>query len=270
MRSGKINIKRYKTGRNKTGLLVLLPVMLLGLCLWYFQKDGGLSLPSFLKPALSREDMQQESRQITLPGGRYFALQLGVFSDLQSARALAESFRSRGAAGYIWEEENYRVLAAAYESRENALAVQQNLADRHGVDAYLYTLSRSQLTLKLTGQKAQLDALSDACGLCVQLADALAALSQSLDAGATGREEALEALASQQATLRSLNARLSALFAREEHPAVTRLCALMTETEENLAAALEAPGETRLGSGIKYCQLALLCGLEGYAAALIP
>lgn len=264
LRSGKVKIKRYKTGRNKSGFLILLPVLILGVYLLFHFGKQGFALPAFLKPALSAEEMQQDTRQIILPGGRYFALQLGAFSDPQSAGALAESYRSRGAAGYIWKNDSYRVLAAAYDSRENALAVQQQLADKHGVDAYLCPLTRSQITLKLTGQKAQLNALSDAYDLCAQLTGTLSTLSQSLDSGAMEQEAVLQALSSQQETIHALNARLSALFSKEDHPAVTRLCALLADTEKNLSSARDAQNAVRLGSSIKYCHLALLKALEDY------
>lgn len=270
LRSGKIKIKRYKTGRNKTGLLIILPVLLLAACFLYVHRTGGLSLPPFLVPSLSAEEMQQETRMITLPGASHFALQLGAFSEKESAKALAESYRSRGAAGYIFENDSYRVLAAVYASREDARAVQKKLAENHGVDVYLYPLTRSQITLKLSGQRAQLNALSDAMDVCVQLTDTLGTLSQSLDAGSLSKEEATQALQSQQETLRALNTRLSSLFVKEEHPAVTALCALLTQTEQGLSSAAGAANATRLGSGIKYSQLSLLCGLEQYVLALAP
>lgn len=270
MRSGKIKIKRYKTGRNKTGLMVLLPVLLLAACFLYIRRSGGLSLPPLRIPSLSAEEMQQETRLITLPGDSHFALQLGAFSEKQSAAALADSYRSRGAAGFIYENDSYRVLAAAYPSRDDARAVQLNLLEKHGVDAYLYPLTRSRITLKLSGQKAQLNALSDAMELCVQLTQTLGTLSQALDAGSLSDEEAVQALYSQQETLRAVNNRLTALFVKEEHPAVTGLCALLSAAEESLSAAAQATNTARLGSGIKYSQLSLLCGLEQYVASLIP
>lgn len=270
VRSGKIKIKRYRTGRNKIGLLLLILLLSITLLWFFLQKKPDLKLPSFLTPSLTREDMAADSRVITLPGSRFFALQLGAFSDVESAKALAASYQNRGAAGYIYDKDSFRVLAAAYDSRESAQAVQQQLSQNHGVDAYLFPIDRTEITLRLSGQKAQLNALSDAFDLCSQLTISLSQISQSLDQGTMAMEEALTALSSQQETIRALNARLLSLFKKEKHEAVTRLSSLLQETDQCLAQAAKASSSTKLGSAIKYSQLSLICGLESYVLSLTP
>ena len=183
MKNGKYKIKRYKVKRGKGLLWILFALAAAAAALFMLNGRHILTLPAFTAPALSAEEMQQQTRVITLPGGQWFALQLGAFEEEKSARTLADSFRSRGAAGHVYPGDTYRVLAAAYESRESAQAVQAQLALHHGVDAYLYPLARSEVTLRLTGQKAQLDALEDAFLLCDQLTYTLASLSQALDKG---------------------------------------------------------------------------------------
>ncbi len=269
MRSGRIKIKRYKTGKSK-GLILLLPLMLVIAAGIFLSRQGYITLPSLGTPHLSKEDMQMETRVLTLEGASHFALQLGAFSEKSGADALAESYKKRGAAGYIYHQEGYRVLAAAYETRSDAQAVQERLSRDHNVDAYLYPLTRSQITLRLTGQKAQLDALSDAFDLCIQLTSSLSRLSQALDEGAMTPEQVGEALRSQQNTLSTLKARMLSLFEQGEHPAVSALARLMEDMNIHLSNAMASGTATRLGSQVKYCQLMLLCQLEDYVNSLSP
>lgn len=270
MRSGKIRIKRYKSSRRRGVFLLLLSVPVLLAAGFFLFRQGVISLPSFSGIALSQADMQQQTRVLTLPGATHFALQLGVFSEKGGADALAQDYQGRGAGCYIWHQDGYRVLAAAYETREDARAVQQRLMDAHGVDAYLYTLTRSEVTLRLTGQKAQLDALSDAYDLCVQLTATLSRLSEELDSGSMNETEVRSALLSQQETVAVLNSRLLSLFSKEEHPAVSALTKLMESALSDISAALDTANATRLGSRVKYCQLHLLCSLEQYVSSLSP
>lgn len=270
MKNSKYKIKRYKVKRGKGLVWILLALAAAAAALFFLNNRHILTLPAFIEPSLPPEEMQQQTRVITLPGGQWFALQLGAFEEEQSARTLADSFRSRGAAGYVYPGDTWRVLAAAYESRESAQAVQAQLALNHGVDAYLYPLARSEVTLRLTGQKAQLDALEDAFSLCDQLTYTLAGLSETMDRGELSFQEAVQALSSQRETVQALNNRLSARFAKDEHAAVLRLCAILSETDSMLSQAIQSTGAVRLGSQIKACQLYLICSLEEYVRFLNP
>lgn len=270
MKSTSFKIKRYKARRGK-GLWILLAVIASAAAALFFLKGRHmLSLPAFTAPALSAEEMQQQIRVITLPAGQWFALQLGAFEEEKSAQAQADSFRSRGAAGYVYPGDTYRVLAAAYENRESARAVQAQLAQKHGVDAYLYPLARSEVTLRLSGQKAQLDALEDAFSLCDQLTYTLSGLSEALDRNEITATEAVQALSSQLETVQAIRSRLLARFAKDEHNAVLSLSALLADTENQLAQAIQSPSTARLGSNIKDCHLHLVCGLEAYVRLLNP
>lgn len=267
MRSGKIRIKKYKTSQNKAPL-VLLAFLAAAVILLYLGLTGKVTLPSVSLPSFTKEDTQQESRVLTLEQGKAFALQLGVFSEKSGADALAKEFIGRGAAGYVHHQDGYRVLAAVYATREEAAAVQTRLSQQHGVDVYIYPMAYPGITLRLNGQKSQLNALEDACSFCVQLSATLSHLSQSLDQGTMKTEEIRQALSSQQVSLQALCARLQALFQTENHPAVTALSEMMNELQVLLSQCISAENETRLGSSIKYCQLHVFCGLESYIASL--
>lgn len=272
MGAGRLKIKRYKTHRGKRRLALLL---LLGLgtaisaaCLGTGRLQRLLISPA---PTLSPEESRTDTRTLTLSGKTWYALQLGAFEREEAAMETAAAFRARGAGGLTEKHAGkYRVLAAAYESRADAQAVQNQLRSRHGVEAYLCEISCCEVTVRVSGQRAQLTALEDAYAALEQLSLQLGALSRGLDQGEMEREAILSALRSHRDTVSSLRQRLLSLFGQEGHPAVQGIMALLSDTESSLAEALGTSGDVRLGAGIKHCHLLVITGLAAYGAGLAP
>ena len=273
MRAGRLKTKRYKVGGGRIGWVFLLILgIALGAGAATLWQNGGLPLPAgtvsmLPKPTLTPEQSSREEKQVTLPGHTWYALQVGSFENEAQAQFTAESFRSRGAAGYILEKDGYRVLAAAYETRADAQAVQTNLREQHGVETLIVEIFQPEISLRLAGQQAQLTAIGDAWDAIEKLAGHLSGLSQQMDRRAESADGALPALASEKETLNALNARLLSLFGETGHPAVRDVRALLSD----LAAALptgETQSSVRLGAGIKYAQLLCVCRMAAYAAAI--
>ena len=136
MRAGKLRTKQYKIrrgGRGRLGWLTAALVLALGAGALYagLLPWPGPEVALAPSPTLTPQDSAAETRLIALPGGAWYALQMGAFDQASSAQSLADSYRGRGAAGWIWQEENYRVLAAAYATRAEAQAVQTRLGSQN-------------------------------------------------------------------------------------------------------------------------------------------
>ncbi len=80
----------------------------------------------------------------------FYALQTGVFADAQAASAEAEAQQALGAAGYVYEDVRYRVLASLYRTREDAGAVKERL-EAQGVDCYIYTGCVGAMEITVSG-----------------------------------------------------------------------------------------------------------------------
>ena len=275
MGAGKLKTKRYKVRRGGRGVMAGLIALMALVALATAAYFGLLPLPDLQwalppSPTLTPQDSAAETRLLTLPGGAWYALQLGAFDDSAAAQSLAESYRGRGAGGLIWQTDRYRVLAAAYETRADAQAVQSQLKAQHGVETAVTDIVWPEITLKLTGQKAQLDALSDAYDALQKLTAHLFALSQVLDRGGADREAVLSALQSERDTVSALQSRLQALFSMDAHPAVRDVIDLLGEAMKALDTALAATGDTRLGARVKYGQLLCVCRLAAHQQGLAP
>lgn len=269
MRAGRLKTKRYKVRRRGgRGVVVLLLAALLLAGAAYMVKEKQIPVFAAPSPTLTPAESRQETRTITLPAATWYALQLGVFEQESAAKSLAESYQGRGAAGYIDDGEHYRVLAAAYETRADAQAVQQQLHDVHGVDAYIGEISRPAVTIRLTGQAAQLTALRDAYDLMDQAAAQLSALSRGLDGQEKRREDILPQLSSLLETVRTLTERLERLFGEAPHRAVAEMQSMLRALSDALSDALNAKSDVRLGAKIKYCQLLCASRMASYALGL--
>ncbi|MBR3740197.1 MAG: SPOR domain-containing protein [Clostridia bacterium] len=276
MRAGKLKMKRYPM-RNRGGrwALLLLLGILLGAGAVTFGKQAwkGAVLPQFLNlrqfsAAQTTEPVPREERTLTLPGHTWYALQLGAFDSVEAAESLAASFRSRGAAGYVCLQGQYRVLAAAYDARADAQAVMTQLRANHQVDAVLTEIAQPEVKLRLTGRQDQLTALSDAYDALEQLSVQLTALSDGLDRGKTDRQQTISALQSHRDTLTALKARINAMFGEKAPGSVKDVSDMLDALAQSLNDALAAQGTAALGGRIKYAQLQCLCRMADHAEGL--
>ena len=148
-----------------------------------------------------------------------------------------------------------------------AQAVQTQLRTQHQVDAYIYEIPRPEITLRLTGQRAQLTALSDAYDALDQAAEQLFALSQAIDQGK--EQDYRAALTSTRETATALRGRLAALFDAPPQ-AVQQVMDLLQALADGLEQAANAQSAVRLGAQIKYCQLLCISRMAAFAAGLAP
>ena len=268
MRAGKLKTRRYKVRRHGRGWLFLL-LLAAAAVIWFYQA-GRLPLPLLLSPApgLTPEEGQRDERTVSLPGGVWYALQLGAFPQEEPAKALSDSYRARGAGGYILGK--YQVLAAAYASRADAQAVQSQLRALHSVETVVTEISWPEITLHLTGQRAQLTALTDAWDALSKAAEHLSSLSRSLDNREKDAAAVRAALSSETDTLSALQRQLESRFGGSAPGPVRDVISQLSRLSAALREALSARSETLLGAQVKYSQLLCLDGLAAYAATLAP
>ncbi len=272
MRESRVKTRIYKTRRG-CAAWVILPVLLsaLLLCGAYLAHEGYFSRERFtpLQPAPTFSPVQavRESREITLPSAVWYALSMADCASQSAARQSAAAFQARGAAGYVIQRERFLVLGAAYETRSDAQQVLSQLRSLHGVESSVIEILRPEITLRLTGQKAQLDALQDAYAFIDQAAAQCAALSQGLDRHTVRQEHARLALLSQQDTLDALCARLDQAFGPDAPGQVAGVGAVLRDLKADTAAAANQSGAA-LGAQVKACQLLCICRMADYAASL--
>lgn len=88
-----------------------------------------------------------------------YALQLGVYTDINSASGLVSSLKSLGAAGYGLElEGNVRIIASAYSTAEAAQSVCTRLTEQ-GYECVVLPLSADSTEIEVFAEEAMLDGI---------------------------------------------------------------------------------------------------------------
>lgn len=174
-------------------------------------------------------DETRETREITLNGSVWYALQLGAFETEEAAGQLAEQFQRRGAAGYIWPDERYRVLAAVYPEKEDAQAVRQQLREQHDVESYLFEIDVPAVVLRMTGMRGQIDILEAAFLHAEELIRQMERISETLDRQEITPAEAADELNTLREQVELVALRMEQRFAAPRNTTVTQLIGLMRD-----------------------------------------
>ena len=161
----------------------------------------GGGIPSSLD--LSGESAEPVSAQASLPAMRCAMLQMGVFSSLDNAQSEAAALQAKGAGGYIVKdsstgETRYRVMAAGYDTEEEARIVKERLAG-DGVDSALFLMEAPAATFKVTADEEAIAGVQSAFAAFGTVQSALTQAALSFDADkmevASGKARAAEILA---------------------------------------------------------------------------
>lgn len=279
MRTQALKTQSYKTGGTFRRLILclLLSTLILFVSAHLREKWGlppvfSLSPRQSPAPQITLAPVREESygsRDITVSGRTWYALQLGAFTQENAAQQLSQEFIPRGAAGYVCADEKiYRVYAAAYPTRAEAQSVQNRLNEQ-GVSTYIQICNENAFMLRAGGNDTQLAAVSDIFSYLDTLSMKFYALSVSLDKNELSMAAAQEALLSEAATCRSLSATLARTFS-EDIPAPARaLCALLESIAASCEISQNSKSAARTGAALKSSQFTVIFGLQDLSAALM-
>lgn len=217
------------------------------------------------EPTLSTDvfDETPETREMTLPATTWYAIQLGAFENEASAKEMASQYQSRGAAGYVLKDTRYRVLAALYDTREDAQTVRAQLQDKHNIEAYIYEVKLGGISLRVEGKRGQLDTLQSAFSVANELTLLLQKQAVLMDKQEQNLQEAQTALRALGDRAREVSLRLTQRFVPPRNEAVQTLSDCLSEFA-GYAAALPDDGLTMvdLATQVKYQALEMLFGLK--------
>lgn len=138
---------------------------------------------------------ERVTRTVTLPERSGVAVELDRCGTLQEARISAARLTMQGSAGFVRQDAGWRVLGALADTREEAEVICGKLA-AHGVNASGRAWNIDGLTLRVTAQPQQADALEAAMHAADMAAVQPGRIAQQLDAGeiGTARARALTAI----------------------------------------------------------------------------
>lgn len=130
------NVKKRKGNRRRMTrprlFLFTVSLIVLCFCITIVVADtlsGGYILNSLQASIVNRNKVDTT----------YYGVEMISFSDYNSARVFAQQLRQQGGAGYVVEDEVYRVIAELYDTEEEALSVLKKLPAASG-EAKIYKI----------------------------------------------------------------------------------------------------------------------------------
>ena len=203
-------------------------------------------------PLDERFDETMETCEWSLPEVNWYALQLGAFDNTESAQSLAAQFQGRGAAGYLWQDERHRVLAAIYASEEDARSVRQQISEQHEVDSYLYRIQLPAIQVSIHGMRGQIEMLQAAFVHAVDLIESLQEVSLKSDRSEIGREELVASLDGLREQMELVRLRLYQRFPEPRNATVSGLIQLMDDYASFVEALDAGEAEVLFGAELKH------------------
>lgn len=207
-------------------------------------------------------DETMTETMVELPASTWYALQVGVFESEETANQSSLAFQKRGAAGYLWQDGRYRVLAAVYPVQEDAQSVRSQLRDQHNIDSYLYAIEFPAVSMRLRGMQGQLEILQAAFGHASDLAMQLQALSVAMDRQEVSRSEAIEQLTALRTQMNLVSLRLQQRFSKPVHETVQALIDCFEGYGQFVSGLSADESDVTMGMKLKYHTFAALENIQ--------
>ncbi len=253
------NRKIYPSGQKPARwigwLLLVLSAVIVLTGLGSHQSSSGTITPlptATPLPMDERFDETMETTEWTLPEVCWYALQLGAFDSEESAQALAAQYRQRGAAGYIWQDERHRVLAAIYATEADARSVRQQISQLHEVECYLYCIRLPSIRVSIHGMRGQIEILQAAFLHAGDLIDTLQQYTLQSDRSEIGRDELRASLHSLLSQTEVVRQRMQQRFPEPRNATVSGLIALFSDYAGFVSALDQEEADVFLGAQLKH------------------
>lgn len=253
-------------GWTSVALLGMAALLVVSGLLWREGETVELAVEPLLTntpfPLEERFDETPAQQEIVLEASEWHALQLGAFENEAAAKELAEQYTRRGAAGYVWNDGRYRVLAAVYPLKEDAQQVRQQLQLQHEIETYLYQVKLPEIHVRLSGKQGQLDILQAALIHGNDLLAELQRMSVAMDRQELNTAEALDELGALHEQISLVALRLKQRFVSPMHTAVAEMLKCLEQYGAFYASLEESISQVALGTKLKHQTLETLKGLK--------
>ncbi len=233
-----------------------------------------VSLPALyemqLEAASAPERGERVTREVTIDRLQAYLISFGGYETRSSAKIEAARYVSRGAAGYILDDDRLYVIGAGYANREDAEKACAQLREREGMTCSVIAQDAPALTIRVTAGSEQIAAFLEAEETLRSTAGAIGQLAVSIDRGDATARQAIGVI---QTHLRKVEAAEEALdrqMGDTKTPLFEGILTLLDDLEEQLEEMMEETGAMALSSRLKYAyidfrvrEIRLMNGLGG-------
>ena len=227
MKTRMVRVRRAEPVRRAAALFLLA----LGAFVWLTARRGDP-----VAAILSARDAERTAAQVVFDPLALHAVRTAVCDSEAAARVEAARYASRGAAGFILRREVWHVLAAGYDTAEEADAVRDGLREKEGMSCDTVSLVCGPARLRVTATAEQTAALTGCEAALRESAALVASLSRAVDRGEASVSQAAAVLEAQRAALEEARSRLAVAAGEAADPrVVSPLLALAARAERGLS-----------------------------------
>lgn len=179
-------------------------------------------------------------------------VELGQFDSADLARIEAARYVRRGAAGYVYQEdESYLVIGACYDGEQQAQTVAQRLIESEQLPCRVRAMDSPGVGLRITATRAQIDALVLGERCLRESASRMGEISLMLDGGTLGMDAAVQQLSDLRATGTLRQQSLERALGDDQNQAARDMLSQLTTLQQLLSDRIAGSDQTALSFSAK-------------------
>lgn len=213
-------------------------------------------------PALTRAETtgamfpgERVTREVTIDPLAAYLVSFGGYDSPNQAKIEAARYVSRGAAGYVLEQERLWVIGAGYPQREQAEKVCAQLAEAEGMTCRTILLEAERVNLRMTAGREQIEAFAEGERTLRSAAEGLGQLAFSIDRGDADAEQARRVIGMYAEKATAAYDRLSGLTEGTDGGAFGFLKGLLADMAAQMEEMMEEDRPLILSGRLKYCHV---------------
>lgn len=195
-----------------------------------------------------------------------YGIQMGAFTDEENAKAFSQELKTRGGAGYVYNDGFYRVMAIGFQSEEDANQVRNELkADE--IESHVYKLTTAGADMEITATVENIAEIRSAYEIWEQKYRSMEDVIVSLDSGAISSLEAADKIQVLKTEMEQKRDKLQEMNANQNNNVVLAgLVKLYDDSCQSLDIILakNTSDKVAISSEIKYTYIDMLMQYKDY------
>lgn len=297
MRYSRIKKKR---GRRKYAILILVIIFILATAYIFSAGTLGKYLSRFISPIIGGDILDTEDNSEDISSGddeepqllisdkqnsgeekttdtieakgiTLNTIQMNAFTGQGNANEFANEIKRQGGAGYIQEDDFFRVLAVGFLSNDDAMIVQEQLKN-DGVDSKIYTISTSGVNMNVTASEENISSIKAAFDDLHEIYEKIEQIMKDLDLDKLSVNEAQDMIRTIKSDLDMEGEKLATLASSQTNNEILkRLTELYEDSSSNVTdiASGKYVEKVEISSEIKYTYIDLIIHYIDYIEQII-
>ncbi|MFY9177522.1 MAG: SPOR domain-containing protein [Caldicoprobacterales bacterium] len=200
----------------------------------------------------------------------FYGIQMGAFNSKENADTIGNELKGKGGAGYILDDQYYRVIAMAFLSQDDAASVISQLKNQ-SIEAQMYELSCPGLEMEITATSQKIEGIKSAFSLIQENFGELETIVKDLDKDKITTEIAINRIDEIKNQIKGKEEELNKYSATQEGSQVlSGLKKLLSDQANSLDQLIQGnvSDKVAISSKIKYTYIDIIVKYKEYIAQI--